>query len=103
MTKDTGAMQRLQDQAHHQQHHSGGAGGKLPQSASSSTGMLHGSANTSSSRLSTLPQVEKMASAFTEAMAGKGNYIDVRTAGVAGEGRASCVARRLQSGVIEAG
>uniref|UniRef100_A0A8C9Z5G6 Extracellular leucine rich repeat and fibronectin type III domain containing 2 n=1 Tax=Sander lucioperca TaxID=283035 RepID=A0A8C9Z5G6_SANLU len=52
-----------------------------------STGMLHGSANTSSSRLSTLPQVEKMATAFSEAMGSKGNYMDVRTAGVAGEGR----------------
>ncbi|XP_034429686.1 protein phosphatase 1 regulatory subunit 29-like [Hippoglossus hippoglossus] len=87
VTNDPGAMQRLQEQAHHQHHHSGGAGGKLPQSASSSTGMLHGSANTSSSRLSTLPQVEKMATAFSEAMGGKGNYMDVRTAGVAGEGR----------------
>uniref|UniRef100_A0A665VZR0 Extracellular leucine rich repeat and fibronectin type III domain containing 2 n=1 Tax=Echeneis naucrates TaxID=173247 RepID=A0A665VZR0_ECHNA len=63
------------------------AGGKLPQSASSSTGMLHGSANTSSSRLSTLPQVEKMATAFSEAMGSKGNYMDVRTVGVTGEGR----------------
>ncbi|KAM7419773.1 hypothetical protein PAMA_016726 [Pampus argenteus] len=86
VANDPGAMQRLQEQAHHQHHHAG-AGGKLPQSASSSTGMLHGSANTSSSRLSTLPQVEKMASAFSEAMGGKGNYMDVRTAGVAGEGR----------------
>uniref|UniRef100_A0A3B4GFY6 Protein phosphatase 1 regulatory subunit 29-like n=1 Tax=Pundamilia nyererei TaxID=303518 RepID=A0A3B4GFY6_9CICH len=64
-----------------------GAGAKLPQSASSSTGMLHGSANTSSSRLSTLPQVEKMATAFSEAMGGKGNYMDIRTTGMAGEGR----------------
>uniref|UniRef100_A0A3Q1EN02 Extracellular leucine-rich repeat and fibronectin type III domain containing 2a n=1 Tax=Acanthochromis polyacanthus TaxID=80966 RepID=A0A3Q1EN02_9TELE len=40
-----------------------------------------------SSRLSTLPQVEKMATAFSEAMGGKGNYMDVRTTGVAGEGR----------------
>uniref|UniRef100_A0A672FGB1 Extracellular leucine rich repeat and fibronectin type III domain containing 2 n=1 Tax=Salarias fasciatus TaxID=181472 RepID=A0A672FGB1_SALFA len=87
VANDPGAMQRLQEQAHHQHHHSGGAGGKLPHSASSSTGMLHGSANTSSSRLSTLPQVEKMATAFSEAMGGKGNYMDVRTAGVAGEGR----------------
>uniref|UniRef100_A0A3B5AX20 Protein phosphatase 1 regulatory subunit 29-like n=1 Tax=Stegastes partitus TaxID=144197 RepID=A0A3B5AX20_9TELE len=86
VANDPGAMQRLQEQAHHQHHHSG-AGGKLPQSASSSTGMLHGSANTSSSRLSTLPQVEKMATAFSEAMGGKGNYMDVRTTGVAGEGR----------------
>lgn len=87
-------MLRLQDQAQHQHHHSGG--GKLPQSASSSTGILHGSANTSSSRLSSLPQVEKMASAFSEAPlnvggggggAGKGNYMDVRTAGMIGEAR----------------
>uniref|UniRef100_A0A672YBW8 Extracellular leucine-rich repeat and fibronectin type III domain containing 2a n=1 Tax=Sphaeramia orbicularis TaxID=375764 RepID=A0A672YBW8_9TELE len=49
-----------------------------------STGMLHGSTNTSSSRLSTLPQVEKMATAFSEAISGKGNYMDVRTGG-AGE------------------
>ncbi|XP_040892261.1 extracellular leucine-rich repeat and fibronectin type III domain containing 2a [Toxotes jaculatrix] len=91
VTNDPGAMQRLQEQAHHQHHHSGGAGGKLPQSASSSTGMLHGSANTSSSRLSTLPQVEKMATAFSEAMGGKGNYMDVRTAGVVGEGREGAV------------
>ncbi|AWP05178.1 putative protein phosphatase 1 regulatory subunit 29-like [Scophthalmus maximus] len=90
VSNDPGAMQRLQEQSHHQHHHSGGAGGKLPQSASSSTGMLHGSANTSSSRLSSLPQVEKMASAFSEAMGGKNNYMDVRmagVAGVAGEGR----------------
>ncbi|XP_029949701.1 protein phosphatase 1 regulatory subunit 29-like [Salarias fasciatus] len=92
VANDPGAMQRLQEQAHHQHHHSGGAGGKLPHSASSSTGMLHGSANTSSSRLSTLPQVEKMATAFSEAMGGKGNYMDVRTAGVAGEGREGVVA-----------
>lgn len=87
VTNDQGAMQRLQEQAHHQHHHSGGTGGKLPPSASSSTGMLHGSANTSSSRLSTLPQVEKMATAFSEAMGGKGNYMDVRTVGMTGEGR----------------
>ncbi|KAM3622635.1 uncharacterized protein V6R79_001412 [Siganus canaliculatus] len=87
VANDPGAMQRLQEQAHHQHHHSGGAGSKLPPSASSSTGMLHGSANTSSSRLSTLPQVEKMATAFSEAMGGKGNYMDVRTTGVAVEGR----------------
>ncbi|KAM9363488.1 protein phosphatase 1 regulatory subunit 29-like [Symphorus nematophorus] len=92
VANDPGAMQRLQEQAHHQHHHSGGAGGKLPQSTSSSTGMLHGSANTSSSRLSTLPQVEKMATAFSEAMGGKGNYMDVRTAGVAVEGRDGGVA-----------
>ncbi|CAJ1052927.1 protein phosphatase 1 regulatory subunit 29-like [Xyrichtys novacula] len=92
VANDPGAMQRLQEQAHHQHHHSGGAGGKLPQSASSSTGMLHGSANTSSSRLSTLPQVEKMASAFSEAIGSKGNYMDVRTQGVAMEGRDGGVA-----------
>uniref|UniRef100_A0A4W5R4E9 Extracellular leucine rich repeat and fibronectin type III domain containing 2 n=1 Tax=Hucho hucho TaxID=62062 RepID=A0A4W5R4E9_9TELE len=52
------------------------------------SGMLHGSANTTSSRLSTLPQVEKMATAFGEAMAtSKGNYMDVRTgAGLSGDG-----------------
>ncbi|XP_028305138.1 extracellular leucine-rich repeat and fibronectin type III domain containing 2a [Gouania willdenowi] len=86
VANDPGAMQRLQEQAHHQHHHSGGGGGKLPQSASSSTGMLHGSTNTSSSRLSTLPQVEKMATAFTEAIGGKSNYMDVRT-GLAVDGR----------------
>ncbi|KAM3864932.1 protein phosphatase 1 regulatory subunit 29-like [Diretmus argenteus] len=87
VANDPGAMQRLQEQAHLQHHHLGGAGGKLPPSASSSTGMLHSSANTSSSRLSTLPQVEKMATAFSEAMGSKGNYMDVRTGGVVGEGR----------------
>uniref|UniRef100_A0A3Q3WC82 LRRCT domain-containing protein n=1 Tax=Mola mola TaxID=94237 RepID=A0A3Q3WC82_MOLML len=54
--------------------------------------MLHSSANTTSSRLSTLPQVEKMATAFSEAMGGKGNYMDVRTVGVAVEGREGGVA-----------
>uniref|UniRef100_A0A3Q2XRT9 Extracellular leucine rich repeat and fibronectin type III domain containing 2 n=1 Tax=Hippocampus comes TaxID=109280 RepID=A0A3Q2XRT9_HIPCM len=34
-----------------------------------------------------LPQVEKMASAFSEAMGTKGSYMDVRTAGGAGEAR----------------
>lgn len=87
VANDPGAMQRLQEQAHHQHHHSGGAGGKLPPSASSSTGMLHSSANTTSSRLSTLPQVEKMATAFSEAMGTKSNYMDVRTAGGAMECR----------------
>ncbi|XP_067254706.1 extracellular leucine-rich repeat and fibronectin type III domain containing 2a isoform X2 [Chanodichthys erythropterus] len=73
--KDPSALQKLHDQSHHQHHHS-----KLPQSASSSLGILHGSANTTSSRLSSLPQVEKMATAFSEAMAAnKGNYMDVRT------------------------
>uniref|UniRef100_A0A672N6Y5 Extracellular leucine rich repeat and fibronectin type III domain containing 2 n=1 Tax=Sinocyclocheilus grahami TaxID=75366 RepID=A0A672N6Y5_SINGR len=42
-------------------------------------GILHSSANTTSSRLSSLPQVEKMATSFSEAMANKGNYMDVRT------------------------
>uniref|UniRef100_A0A8B9LCM0 Extracellular leucine-rich repeat and fibronectin type III domain containing 2a n=1 Tax=Astyanax mexicanus TaxID=7994 RepID=A0A8B9LCM0_ASTMX len=52
----------------------------MPQSTSSSMGMLHSSTNTSSSRLSALPQVEKMATAFSEALAAsKGNYMDVRT------------------------
>ncbi|TMS22966.1 Protein phosphatase 1 regulatory subunit 29, partial [Larimichthys crocea] len=92
VANDPGAMQRLQEQTHHQHHHSGGAGGKLPPSASSSTGMLHGSTNTSSSRLSSLPQVEKMATAFSEAMGGKGNYMDVRTTGLAVEGREGGVA-----------
>ncbi|XP_061882423.1 protein phosphatase 1 regulatory subunit 29-like [Entelurus aequoreus] len=81
VANDPAAMQRLQEQAHHQHHHGGGAGSKLPPSASSSTGMLHGSANTTSSRLSSLPQVEKMASAYSEAMTAKGSYMDVRTAG----------------------
>ncbi|XP_041942043.1 protein phosphatase 1 regulatory subunit 29 [Alosa sapidissima] len=68
------AVQKLHEQAHHQHHHS-----KMPMSSSSSSGMLHGgSANTSSSRLSTIPQVEKMATAFSEAMGSKGNYMDVR-------------------------
>ncbi|XP_051940571.1 extracellular leucine-rich repeat and fibronectin type III domain containing 2a [Hippocampus zosterae] len=87
VANDPAAMQRLQDQAHHQHHHGGAAGSKLPPSASSSTGMLHGSANTTSSRLSSLPQVEKMASAFSEAMGTKGSYMDVRTAGGTGEAR----------------
>ncbi|XP_023666529.1 protein phosphatase 1 regulatory subunit 29 isoform X2 [Paramormyrops kingsleyae] len=70
---DPSAIQKLHE--HHQHHH-----GKLPPSASSSTGMLHGSSATSSSRLSSIPQVEKMASAFSEALsATKGNYMDVRT------------------------
>nr|XP_057935675.1 protein phosphatase 1 regulatory subunit 29-like isoform X1 [Doryrhamphus excisus]XP_057935763.1 protein phosphatase 1 regulatory subunit 29-like isoform X1 [Doryrhamphus excisus] len=87
VANDPAAMQRLQEQSHHQHHHGGGTGSKLPPSASSSTGMLHSSANTTSSRLSSLPQVEKMASAFSEAMAGKGSYMDVRTAGGMIEGR----------------
>ncbi|KAF7221147.1 protein phosphatase 1 regulatory subunit 29 [Nothobranchius furzeri] len=79
VANDPSAVHKLQEQSreHHQyQHHHGG---KL--STSSSSGMLH-SANTTSSRLSSIPQVEKMASAFSEAMAtSKGNYIDVRTGG----------------------
>ncbi|XP_051979697.1 protein phosphatase 1 regulatory subunit 29-like [Xyrauchen texanus] len=75
--KDPSALQKLHDQSHHQHHHS-----KLNQSTSSSLGILHGSANTTSSRLSSLPQVEKMATAFSEAMATtKGNYMDVQTTG----------------------
>ncbi|XP_056615100.1 extracellular leucine-rich repeat and fibronectin type III domain containing 2a [Triplophysa dalaica] len=71
--KDPSALQKLHDQSHH--HHS-----KLPQSTSSSLGILHGSANTTSSRLSSLPQVEKMATAFSEAIStNKCNYMDVRT------------------------
>ncbi|KAF7656472.1 hypothetical protein LDENG_00040450 [Lucifuga dentata] len=83
VANDPSAVHKLQEQSrdHHQyQHHHGG---KLPMSTSSSSGMLH-SANTSSSRLSSIPQVEKMATAFSEAMAAnKTNYMDVRT-GVAG-------------------
>ncbi|XP_028841031.1 protein phosphatase 1 regulatory subunit 29 [Denticeps clupeoides] len=76
-TNEPSAVQKLHEQAHHQHHHS-----KLPMSSSSSSGMLHGSANTSSSRLSSIPQVEKMATAFSEALASnKGNYMDVRTSG----------------------
>ncbi|KAG7243652.1 hypothetical protein INR49_011209, partial [Caranx melampygus] len=81
VANDPSAVHKLQEQSrdHHQyQHHHGG---KLPMSTSSSSGMLH-SANTSSSRLSSIPQVEKMATAFSEAMAtSKGNYMDVRTGG----------------------
>ncbi|XP_061534900.1 protein phosphatase 1 regulatory subunit 29-like [Phycodurus eques] len=80
VASDTAAMQRLQDQVLHQHHHGGAAGSKLPPSASSSTGMLHGSANTTSSRLSSLPQVENMASTFSEVMGTKGSYMDVRNA-----------------------
>ncbi|XP_063061814.1 extracellular leucine-rich repeat and fibronectin type III domain containing 2a [Engraulis encrasicolus] len=77
---DPAALQKLHEQTHHQHHHGGSGGGKMmPSSTSSSLGMLHSSANTSTSRLSTLPQVEKMATAFTEAIASKGNYMDIRT------------------------
>ncbi|KAG7260077.1 hypothetical protein CRUP_005708 [Coryphaenoides rupestris] len=79
VANDPSAVHKLQEQSreHHQyQHHHGG---KLPMSASSSSGMLH-SANTSTSRLSSIPQVEKMSTAFSEAMlTSKGNYMDVRT------------------------
>ncbi|XP_033828459.1 protein phosphatase 1 regulatory subunit 29-like [Periophthalmus magnuspinnatus] len=90
VSNDPAAMQRLQDQASHQHHAAGG--GKLPQSASPGSGMLQGAPNTGSNRLSTLPQGEKMASAFTDSPAGgvgvgKGNYMDVRTAGLVGEVR----------------
>ncbi|XP_062875055.1 protein phosphatase 1 regulatory subunit 29 [Trichomycterus rosablanca] len=77
VANDPTAVQKLHEQTHHQHHH-----GKLPMSSSSSSGMLgHGSVNTSSSRLSSIPQVEKMATAFSEALATKGNYMDVRTSG----------------------
>lgn len=79
VANDPSAVHKLQEQTrdHHQyQHHHGG---KLPMSTSSSSGMLH-SANTSSSRLSCIPQVEKMATAFSEALAtNKGNYMDIRS------------------------
>ncbi|KAK7938978.1 hypothetical protein WMY93_002304 [Mugilogobius chulae] len=79
VANDPSAVHKLQEQSrdHHQyQHHHGN---KLPMSTSSSSGMLH-SANTSSSRLSCIPQVEKMATAFSEALAtNKGNYMDIRT------------------------
>ncbi|KAG9340388.1 hypothetical protein JZ751_021501 [Albula glossodonta] len=76
-------VQKHHDQTHHHHHHHS----KLPPSASSSMGMLHGSTTTSSSRLSSIPQVEKMATAFSEAMAtNKGNYMDVRTS-ASGEDR----------------
>ncbi|KAF7645025.1 hypothetical protein LDENG_00211630 [Lucifuga dentata] len=76
-------MQRLQEQ-HHLAEEAGS--GKLPTSASSSSGVLHGSANTTSSRLSTLPQAENMAPAFSEAPGSKGSYMDVRMGEAAGEG-----------------
>uniref|UniRef100_A0A3P9KYP1 Extracellular leucine rich repeat and fibronectin type III domain containing 2 n=1 Tax=Oryzias latipes TaxID=8090 RepID=A0A3P9KYP1_ORYLA len=78
VANDPSAVHKLQEQSreHQYQHHHGG---KL--STSSSSGMLH-SANTTSSRLSSIPQVEKMATAFSEALAtSKGNYMDVRSAG----------------------
>lgn len=78
VSNDPAAVHKLQEQSreqHQYQHHHGG---KLPMSTSSSSGMLH-SANTSSSRLSSIPQVEKMGTAFSEAMGTKGNYMDVRS------------------------
>ncbi|XP_054614392.1 protein phosphatase 1 regulatory subunit 29 [Dunckerocampus dactyliophorus] len=80
VANDPAAVHKLQDHSrdHHQYHHH--HGGKLPMSTSSSSGMLH-SANTSSSRLSSIPQVEKMATAFSEAMTSKGNYMDIRSGG----------------------
>lgn len=77
---DPSAVQKLHEQAHHQHHH-----GKLPMSSSSSGMLGHGPGNTSSSRLSTIPQVEKLATAFSEAMATKGNYMDIRTSGAGDE------------------
>ncbi|XP_016343194.1 protein phosphatase 1 regulatory subunit 29-like [Sinocyclocheilus anshuiensis] len=75
VANDPTAIQKLHEQSHHQHHH-----GKLPMSSSSSSAMLgHGSANTSSLRLSSISQVEKMATAFSEAMSTKGNYMDIRT------------------------
>ncbi|KAK7930585.1 hypothetical protein WMY93_006980 [Mugilogobius chulae] len=90
VSNDPAAMQRLQDQASHQHHAAGG--GKLPQSTSPGPGVLQGPANSGTNRLSALPQGEKMASAFTDSpaggvAAGKGNYMDVRTAGLVGEAR----------------
>lgn len=78
VSNDPAAVHKLQEQSreqHQYQHHHGG---KLPLSTSSSSGMLH-SANTSSSRLSSIPQVEKIGTAFSEAMGTKGNYMDVRS------------------------
>lgn len=77
---DPTAVQKLHEQAHHQHHH-----GKLPMSSSSSGMLGHGPGNTSSSRLSSIPQVEKLATAFSEAMATKGNYMDIRTTGAGDE------------------
>ncbi|XP_068178822.1 protein phosphatase 1 regulatory subunit 29-like [Antennarius striatus] len=88
VANDPGAMQRFKEQTHHQHHHSGGAGPKIPPSASSTTSTLHGLANTTSSQLSTLPQVEKIATAFSEAVGGKGNYMDMRMTVEGGEERA---------------
>nr|XP_023670215.1 protein phosphatase 1 regulatory subunit 29-like [Paramormyrops kingsleyae]XP_023670216.1 protein phosphatase 1 regulatory subunit 29-like [Paramormyrops kingsleyae] len=79
---DLSVVQKFHDQAHHQHHQS-----KLPPSSSTSSGMIQGSANTSSSRLSSIPQEGKMSTTFSETMATtKGNYMDVRTS-AAGEDR----------------
>ncbi|XP_061557395.1 protein phosphatase 1 regulatory subunit 29 [Phycodurus eques] len=80
VANDPAAVHKLQEHTreHHQYHHH--HGGKLPMSTSSSSGMLH-SANTTSSRLSSIPQVEKMATAFSEAMTSKANYMDIRSGG----------------------
>ncbi|KAJ8385895.1 hypothetical protein AAFF_G00179610 [Aldrovandia affinis] len=78
---ESSPLQKHHDQPHHHQH------SKMPSSASSSMGILHSLANTSSSHLSSIPQVEKIATAFSEAMAAnKGNYMDVRTS-ASGEDR----------------
>ncbi|XP_026880903.2 protein phosphatase 1 regulatory subunit 29 [Electrophorus electricus] len=88
---DPTVVQKLHEQTHHQHHH-----GKLPSSSSSSSGLLGlGSINASSSRLSSIPQVEKMATAFSEALISKGNYMDIRTSG-AGEERGVMQAIRAE-------
>lgn len=93
VASDPTALQKLQEQAHHQHYH-----GKLSQSTSSSLGMLHSSANTSSSRLSTLPQADKMSTSFSESMTGgKGNYMDMRTS-VGGDER---IKDNAVAGVVE--
>ncbi|XP_068607340.1 protein phosphatase 1 regulatory subunit 29-like [Brachionichthys hirsutus] len=87
VVNDPGATQHYQEQTPHQRHHSAGAGAKLPPSVSSTTGMLHASANATSSRLSILPQVEKIGNTFSEATGGKGNYMDMRMTGMTVESR----------------
>lgn len=87
---DPSAVQKLHEQEPHQHHH-----GKFPMSSSSSGMLGHGPGNTSSSRLSTIPQVEKLAMAFSEAMATKSNYMDVRMSGAGNE--------RGRDGVRQAG
>lgn len=93
VANDPAAVQKLHEQSHHQHHH-----GKLAMSSSSSSAMLgHGSANTSSSRLSSIPQVEKMATAFSEAIATKGNYMDIRTSAIGDDrGRDGAVVHSLR-------